>query len=132
GSLSNVPGMGSAALAMSGTIFFNGNFSATSAVTDLSLGGFTIDSALLSIFGNSESASISYVGNSSLSLLGTTFRVSGSLDTAGSGTLALTQTGGTPSFGGLAGNGTFELELTSPTSGSVVFDGSLSNVPGKG
>lgn len=132
GSLSNVPGMGSASLVMSGTLFFNGNFSVTSGVTNLSLGGFAINSALLSIFGNSDSASISYVGNSSLSLLGTTFRVSGSLDTGGSGTLALTQTGGTPSFGGLTGNGAFELVLASPTSGSVTFDGTVSNVPGKG
>jgi len=132
GSLSGVPGKGSSSLSMSGSVFSNGNFSVSSSATSLSLGGFSINSAQVTVTRSGSTTSVSFSGSSSLSLLGANFRMSGSLNTSGNGTLSLTNTSGTPSFGGLSSSGTFQLVLSSPTSGSVSFNGSLSGVPGKG
>ncbi len=132
GSLSSVPGKGSSSLSMSGSISSNGNFSVSSSATGLSLGGFSISSANVAVSRTGSTTTVSYSGTASMSLLGASFQAAGSLSTSGSGTLSLTKTSGTTSFGGLTGSGTFNLNLTSPTSGSVSFTGSLSSVPGKG
>lgn len=63
-----------------------------------------------------------------MSLLGATFQASGNLNTSGAGFLDLTLTSGSPSFGGLSGTGTFKLNLTNATTGSVGFAGTVLNV----
>jgi len=132
GSLSGVPGKHSSSLSMSGSIFSSGNFNLTSSATNLTLGGFSINSVVVAITKSGSTTTVSFSGTASMSLLGANFRMSGSLSTSGNGTLSLTKTSGTPSFGGLSGNGSFSLVLSSPTSGSVSFSGTLSGVPGKG
>jgi hypothetical protein len=132
GNLSSVPGKGSSSLSMSGSIFSSGNFSVSSSATGLTLGGFSINSAIVTVSRTGSTTTVGYSGTASMSLLGASFRASGNLSTTGVGTLSLTKTSGTTSFGGLTGSGTFNLNLNSPTSGSVSFSGNLSSVPGKG
>ncbi len=129
GTLSGVPGvLGS--LAVGGSIDSSGDFLFTSGVTSLALAGFSVQSASLTISNTSGVVDVEVDG--SMSILGTSFAASGHLNSAGFGSLAMSLTGSTPSFGGLSGNGSFALNLSSPTSGSVTFNGTLSGVPGKG
>jgi hypothetical protein len=65
-----------------------------------------------------------------MSLLGASFQASGNLSTTGSGMLSLARTSGTPKFFGYSATGSFNLNLSSATSGSMSFDGSVSNVAG--
>jgi hypothetical protein len=127
GSLTNVPGVLSS-LAVTGFIQTNGDFLLSSSATGLTLGGFSINSAVVTVNRTGSATTVGYSGTASMSLLGASFRASGNLSTTGVGTLSLTRTSGTPKFFGYSATGSFSLNLNSATSGSVGFSGSLSNV----
>jgi carbon monoxide dehydrogenase subunit G len=130
GTLSSVPGKGSSTLSMGGDIYSNGNFSVESLATGVTLGGFSISNAIVEVARTGSTTRVYYSGTASMSLLGASFQASGNLSTTGSGMLSLARTSGTPKFFGYSATGSFNLNLSSATSGSMSFDGSVSNVAG--
>ena len=108
-------------------------FNAKASASEISLGGFTIKNAIIELTSDAAGLRVAVAGTTEL--LGAMFTVEGELDSLFRGDLTLTlETGETlaGAFGGLSGNGSLTLQLNGPTSGSVYFDGSLSNVPGTG
>jgi hypothetical protein len=115
---------------MGGDIYSNGNFSVESLATGVTLGGFSISNAIVEVARTGSTTRVYYSGTASMSLLGASFQASGNLSTTGSGMLSLARTSGTPKFFGYSATGSFNLNLSSATSGSMSFDGSVSNVAG--
>mgnify|MGYP006969344006 CR=1 FL=1 len=130
GNLSGIPGR-SGSLYLYGNIQSASSFTLNSLTTSLTYGAFTLNSASIQLVRTSGTTNVQAAG--SLSLLGATFSVSGSMSTVGVGTLSMT-TSGTPNFGGsivpLSGNYTFTLHTTG-FGGFVSFAGYLLGIPGR-
>ena len=160
--ISDVPGMGEAKLRVAGNIHSNGAFRVSGSADTLSFSGFALDVDASVAVANYNIAAeddetldpealqlgelldvrVYFDGSLANTLLGANFSAKGDLATDGTGelTLALSSNGDSFNYNGLKfkipdGSSTVKLQqelVDGNLSGSVWFDGEISDVPGMG
>ncbi len=121
---------GDSSLAYSGTISSNGDFRLDSSTTNLFLAGFNLTNARLRFERSGAIADFRFISSGSLAILSTSFNVSGTLSTSGSGLLTMSLASFSPRFSGFTASGLFQLSVTNGSSGNVSFVGTVNGLPG--